>query len=65
MEELEGIVSKLESGELPLEKSVELFEKGMKLAEEGNKKLDSAEQKVQMLLTKNGEEKRVPFTDEG
>jgi len=46
-----------------LEKSIELFEKGMKLAQEGTRKLDAAEKKVQMLLEKDGEEKKVPFEE--
>jgi exodeoxyribonuclease VII small subunit len=64
VEELEKIVSQLESGDLPLEKSIELFEKGMKLAEEGTRKLDAAEKKVQMLLEKDGKEKKVPFEEQ-
>jgi exodeoxyribonuclease VII small subunit len=64
MEELEGIVGKLESGELTLERSIELFEAGMKLAAEGMGKLDAAEKKVELLLTQDGQEKRVPFTPE-
>ena len=63
VEELERIVSQLESGDLPLEKSIELFEKGMKLATEGTRKLDAAEKKVQMLLEKDGKEKKVPFEE--
>ncbi len=61
IEELEKIVSQLESGDLPLEKSIDLFEQGMKLAKEGTRKLDSAEKKVQMLIEKDGEEQAVPF----
>lgn len=63
MGELERIVSQLESGDLPLEKSVELFEKGMGLAKEGTKKLDAAEKKVQMLIEEDGKEKKVPFEE--
>ena len=64
MEELEKIVSQLESGDLPLEKSIELFEKAMGMAAEGTKKLDSAEKKVQMLIEKDGKEKKVPFDEQ-
>jgi exodeoxyribonuclease VII small subunit len=64
MEELERIVSQLESGDLPLEKSIELFEKGMGLAAAGTRKLDAAEKKVQMLLEEDGREKRVPFEEQ-
>ena len=44
--ELSKIVSELERGELPLDKSVELYEKGMKLSEDCKKKLQSAKLKI-------------------
>lgn len=50
LEELEGIVSKLESEELPLEDSLSLFEKGISLSKVCNKKLEEAEKKVDLLL---------------
>ncbi|MFI3225847.1 MAG: exodeoxyribonuclease VII small subunit [Clostridia bacterium] len=46
IKELESIVSKMEKGEIPLDKSIELYEKGTKLAFECNKILDTAEQKI-------------------
>jgi exodeoxyribonuclease VII small subunit len=61
MEEFEKIVARLESGELSLDESVELFEKGMRLAAEGTRKLDAAEKKVQLLLTADGKERKLPF----
>ncbi|MFH1017095.1 MAG: exodeoxyribonuclease VII small subunit [Pseudomonadota bacterium] len=50
LKELEEIVSKLESSELPLEDSLELFEKGIKLSRLCTKKLTEAEKKVDQLL---------------
>jgi exodeoxyribonuclease VII small subunit len=50
LHELEEIVSKLESEELPLEDSLELFEKGIKLSRLCTKKLSEAEKKVEALL---------------
>lgn len=47
---LEGIVSKLEEGELDLEESLKLFEEGVRLSHFCNKKLDEAEKKVEILL---------------
>jgi len=44
--ELAGIVSDLEKGDLPLEKSVELYEKGLKLSESCRKDLESAKLKI-------------------
>lgn len=44
--ELSKIVSELERGELPLDKSVELYEKGMKLSEDCKNELQSAKLKI-------------------
>ena len=49
MAELEGIVTKLEAGDITLDDSLELFEKGIKLAKTCQKKLDDAEKKVKIL----------------
>jgi exodeoxyribonuclease VII small subunit len=50
LEELEGIVEKLEEGGLPLNKSLSLFEKGVKLAKYLRDELEKAEKKVDILL---------------
>ena len=47
---LEKIVEKMNSGDISLEKSLELFEKGMGLIKNGKKKLDQAESKVKTLI---------------
>lgn len=49
IKELETIVSKMEKGEIPLDKSIELYEKGTNLAKKCNEMLDNAEQKVTFL----------------
>ena len=46
---LEEIVSKLEEGDLELEKSIELFEEGVITAKGLQKKLDEAEKKIEKL----------------
>ena len=48
--EIESIVEKMDSGDISLEKSLELFEKGMGLLKDGKKKLDQAESKVKTLI---------------
>ena len=65
LQQLEGIVKELESGDLPLEKSLELFEKGMELSESCRKQLSAAETRVEMLLKKQGKVEAVPFELEG
>jgi exodeoxyribonuclease VII small subunit len=48
--ELEQIVGKLESGDLPLEESLELFEKGIKLSRECRERLTTAERRIEILM---------------
>lgn len=49
MQQLEQIVSRLESGEATLDESLKLFEEGAKLAAFCSKALDTAEQKITTL----------------
>jgi len=48
--ELEQIVTKLESGDLPLEESLELFENGIKLSRECRSRLTNAERRIEILM---------------
>ena len=61
LEQLEKIVKELETGDLPLEKSLELFEKGMELSEGCRQQLSAAETRVEMLLKKQGKVEAAPF----
>ena len=47
---LERIVRELERGDLPLEKSLELFEQGVKLSRECQERLNEAERRIEVLL---------------
>ena len=51
LERLSAIVERLEGGELPLEESLSLFEEGVKLARAAQACLDSAEKRVEELLS--------------
>lgn len=48
--ELDGVVKRLEAGELSLEESLRAFERGVKLAQAAESRLDAAEQRVEVLL---------------
>ncbi|WP_334032233.1 exodeoxyribonuclease VII small subunit [Alteromonas sp. P256] len=54
--ELESIVDEMENGDLPLNKALEKFERGIALSRQGQKSLETAEQKVKILLNEQGEE---------
>ena len=61
LERLEEIVDLLESGENPLEKSLELFEEGVGLVKLCNKKLENVENSVKILINNNGEMEEKDF----
>ncbi len=64
LEELEAIVKKLESGEVPLDEAIDKFNEAMKLAKKCNEKLKAAEESVNKVLTENGELKDFKLEDE-
>jgi exodeoxyribonuclease VII small subunit len=53
LEALEQIVRELEQGDLPLEKSLELFEQGIRLSRECQERLSQAERRIEVLLRDN------------
>lgn len=55
MDRLEEIVSLLESGDSPLDKSLSLFEEGVKLVKLCNSQLEKAESSVKQLINLDGE----------
>ncbi|WP_145012966.1 exodeoxyribonuclease VII small subunit [Pseudomonas oryzihabitans] len=63
--ELQTLVERLESGELSLEDSLGAFEQGIRLTRECQGALAQAEQKVQILLEKDGELSAAPFAPLG
>ena len=65
LKSLEDIVAKLESGDLTLDRSLELFEEGVKVSRFCSSKLAEAERKVDALMkSADGSLKEVPFTSE-
>jgi exodeoxyribonuclease VII small subunit len=57
--ELEGIVKKLEEGDLPLEQSLGLYERGVQLSRFCHARLEAAERRIE-ILTDRGELKPAP-----
>ena len=54
MAALEGVVSQLERGEVPLEQSIALYERGAALKAHCAAKLKDAEEKVEMIRRAEG-----------
>ncbi len=61
LEQLESIVKEMESGELSLERALELFEKGMQLSDACRKQLEEAETRVEILTRRAGVVQPQPF----
>jgi exodeoxyribonuclease VII small subunit len=62
---LETIVRQLESGELPLERALDLFEQGIALARHCQSHLEAAERRVEVLLQdKGGTVRLTPYQAE-
>ncbi len=61
LQQLETIVKEMESGDLPLERALELFERGMKLSEACRKQLEEAETRIEILTRRAGEIQPQPF----
>jgi len=62
-QDLEGIVKKMEEGNLPLADSLELFERGISLSRTLRSELDAVENRVELLMKNtDGEgETTTPF----
>ena len=64
-QELEQIVKRLESEELPLDESLQLFEKGIRLSRFCNQKLEEVEKKIELILADSkGQPVTEPFEPE-
>jgi exodeoxyribonuclease VII small subunit len=64
LEELEKIVKEMESGEIPLERALQLFEKGMQVSDRCRKQLAEAETRVETLVRRGQQVVPEPFQPE-
>jgi exodeoxyribonuclease VII small subunit len=55
LEQLEEIVNRLESGDIPLDDAIDEFDKAMKLVKICNDKLNAAEESIAKIVNDNGE----------
>ena len=63
-QQLEKIVQRLESEELPLDESLQLFEEGIRLSRFCNQKLEEVEKKIELILSDAKGQPRVEAFDE-
>jgi exodeoxyribonuclease VII small subunit len=65
LETLEAIVTRIDSGELSLEQSIDAFERGVGLVRSLNHKLDEVERRVEVLMRGAGGDLRsTPYQGE-
>ncbi len=64
LKELETLVEKMEQGDLSLEDSLSHFERGVALSRACQKALKEAEQKVEILMQKSGQDEITAFDSE-
>jgi exodeoxyribonuclease VII small subunit len=60
--ELEGLVERLERGDLPLDEALKTFERGVELTRHCQASLKSAQQKVEILLKRGSGADIEPFS---
>ena len=63
MDRLEDSVLRLESGELTLEESLEIFERGIAASRTCTRFLDETRKRVQLLIEEAGGDLRLEFLD--
>lgn len=63
IQELEQLVTQMESGETTLEESLKHFERGIELTRSCQQSLSAAEQKVEILMRNNDQAQFEPFND--
>jgi exodeoxyribonuclease VII small subunit len=61
--ELEGLVERLERGDLPLDEALKAFERGVALTRHCHSSLQAAQQKVEILLKRDGQPQLEPFEE--
>ena len=61
VQRLEEMVARLEGGTLSLEDSLKSFEEGIKLVRRGEQLLNTAEKRIEELLSQDGQDAVVPL----
>ena len=62
--ELESVIARLEDSTTPLDEALKLYEKGISLVRICNERLESAEQKIKILQSKDGQITETDFIGE-
>ena len=64
MNKLEGIVERLEEGDVPLEEAIAIYKEGMELSKLCHDKLKSVEEQLAQIITEDGRRESFSISEE-
>lgn len=64
LQQVEALIAKMESGEMPLEEAMQQYEAGLNVLNTLEKELTAAQQRLTVLRQQNGEDIEVPMEEQ-
>lgn len=64
LQQVEALIAKMESGEMPLEEAMQQYEAGLNALNALEKELTAAQQRLTVLRQQNGEDVEVPMEEQ-
>ena len=64
LQQVEALIAKMESGEMPLEEAMQQYEAGLNALNALEKELTAAQQRVTVLRQQSGEDIEVPMEEQ-
>lgn len=64
LQQVEALIAKMESGEMPLEEAMQQYETGLNALNALEKELTAAQQRLTVLRQQNGEDTEVPMEEQ-
>lgn len=64
LQQVEALIAKMESGEMPLEEAMQQYEAGLNTLNALEKELTAAQQRLTVLRQQNGEDIEVPMEEQ-
>ncbi len=64
LQQVEALIAKMESGEMPLEEAMQQYEAGLNALNALEKELTAAQQRLTVLRQQNGEDVELPMEEQ-
>lgn len=64
LQQVEALIAKMESGEMPLEEAMQQYEEGLNALNALEKELTAAQQRLTVLRQQSGEDIEVPMEEQ-